>query len=166
MEFEWQQTMEEGRAVENFRTICETIQKNQASLEYEELALAVRRQMDAAPQREDFTFEEPSALEAIRAARPAARHTISGKLPEETLRGAIRGAWLGRIAGCLLGKPIEGWRTPELKVLLKKTGNYPLQRYIESKDFTPELIEELKLNVENCWADRVHGRAPIDDDTN
>lgn len=166
MEVEWQQAMDEGRAVEDFRTICETIQKNQGSLQYEELASAVRRQMDTAPQREDFPFDEPSALEEIRAARPAMRHTISGALPEETLRNAVRGAWLGRIAGCLLGKPVECWHTPELHALLKKTGNYPLHRYIESKDFTPELIEEFKLNVDNCWADRVHGRAPIDDDTN
>ena len=57
---------------------------------------------------EGFPYEEPSDLERIRGLRPASPGEI--KRPAgEALRDRILGAWLGRIAGCLVGKPVEGW---------------------------------------------------------
>src|ERR671925_121351 len=52
---------------------------------------------------------EPSALDEIRALRPEGPRRLDLPLSEPELRDRILGAWLGRAAGCLLGKPVEGW---------------------------------------------------------
>jgi ADP-ribosylglycohydrolase len=85
------------------------------------------------------------------------------------LRNKIAGAWIGRIAGCLLGKPVEGYRTPVLYEILKDTDNYPMHKYICRKDFSDSLLkflEEKNVYVDRCWADTLQGISPVDDDTN
>lgn len=54
---------------------------------------------------ENFKFEEPDGLENILAASTGCNYK---KEPEnETLFSSIYGAWLGRIIGCIIGKPYE-----------------------------------------------------------
>jgi ADP-ribosylglycohydrolase len=78
----------------------------------------------------------------------------------------ILGAWLGRICGCMLGKPIEGIRSNELIPFLKETENYPLHRYILRGDVTEETLKKYKFPFSiDCYADEVDGMPP-DDDTN
>src|SRR5579883_1323560 len=48
--------------------------------------------------RPDFPYEEPSTLEAIRAARPAGPRRLQVRLSDEALRDRMLGAWLGRAA--------------------------------------------------------------------
>lgn len=118
-----------------------------------------------APTREDYPYDEPSDLDGIRAlCKP---YPIQGALPDEdTLRDRIHGAWLGRVIGCLLGKPVEGIRTNELHPLLKASGNYPMHRYILSSDPTEEMYSSFKFKLQGrCFADTVDGM-PVDDDTN
>jgi hypothetical protein len=73
-------------------------------------------------------------------------HAWRKRVPSNTeirravLKEKIHGAWLGRMCGCLLGKPIEGIRTNELHPILKESGNYPMHRYILSSDITEERI--------------------------
>lgn len=62
------------------------------------------------PIRDDFPFHEPTGLDAIRAARPVAkqrRFTIPAD--RGWLEDRMYGAWLGRCAGCALGKPVEAF---------------------------------------------------------
>ena len=66
----------------------------------------------------------------------------TGKITEEELTDKIKGAWYGRICGCLLGKPVECIRSNELIPLLKETGNYPMHRYILSTDLTEEIVQK------------------------
>lgn len=88
--------------------------------------------VQALPQREGYPYVEPDGLEAIQAARPAPHG--DGEEPEAILRveNRIRGAWLGRAAGCLLGKPIEGWRRAQIETHLRLAGAYPLKTYFRS----------------------------------
>ena len=73
---------------------------------------------------------------------------------------------MGRICGCLLGKPIEGIRTNELHSLLKASGNFPMRRYILSTDITAGMLQQFNFPLSGrCYADTVE-RAPVDDDTN
>ena len=91
-----------------------------------------------APQREDYPFIEPSDPDGIRAEREA--YTLPLSVPnDDTLLDRITGAWFGRICGCLLGKPVEGISSEELKTLLVRTGNWPMTRYIDREELTPEV---------------------------
>ena len=63
-------------------------------------------ELDHTRLRSDWAYEEPSQLEEIGAASPgAADHD---QPPAGTLRDRVHAAWLGRCAGCNLGKPVEG----------------------------------------------------------
>ncbi len=113
----------------------------------------------------DYKYNEPSELEEIKALRK--KHDFDKKTPDaETLKKKIHGAWTGRVCGCLLGKPVEGIRSHDMKPLLEKTGNSPMYRYINESEITDELYEEISFGLKGkCFADITHGM-PVDDDTN
>ena len=115
--------------------------------------------------RSDYKYTEPSALEEIRLLRK--KHIFPTTTPDnDTLKKKIHGAWTGRVCGCLLGKPVEGIRSPDMEILLKNSDNLPLHRYINSTDITPEIAEKCRFDFNNkCFADITHGM-PVDDDTN
>ncbi len=117
------------------------------------------------PHRADYPYEEPSDLAGIRRVRPAdGPHWRGGGLDEGTLFDRVLAAWLGRCAGCLLGKPVEGWRSPAMWGFLKDQGLYPLGDYFRS-DGPPELYEKHGVARERAYIDRVT-HMPEDDDTN
>jgi ADP-ribosylglycohydrolase len=81
------------------------------------------------PRRPDFAYEEPSDLVGIRAARPDGPRRLAGRLSKAALADKTRGAWLGRAAGCLLGKPCEGWHRRSIEKTLRAIGEWPLGDY-------------------------------------
>lgn len=113
----------------------------------------------------DYSYCEPSDIDGIKKLRSEYKFK-SKNITKTELADKIYGAWFGRIAGCLLGKPLEGIRTNELYPLLKETGNYPMHRYVLMSDITEEMCQKYKFNLRNkCFADTVDGM-PVDDDTN
>lgn len=119
----------------------------------------------ALPVRADFPFHEPDDLASIRAARPAHRPRLAGRVPADgELRDHLHGAWLGRVAGCLLGKPVEGWRRPRMWGYLRETGRFPLSGYF-SLDAPAEVRERYDVRPERCFLETVR-HMPEDDDTN
>lgn len=113
----------------------------------------------------DYSYCEPSDIDVIKKLRSEYKFK-SKNIKKTELADKIYGAWFGRIAGCLLGKPLEGIRTNELYPLLKETGNYPMHRYVLKSDITEEMCQKYKFNLRNkCFADTVDGM-PVDDDTN
>lgn len=170
LEIEWKQSMEEGKDVEGLKDICSQIAGKAENENWEKEAAAVGRRMLNAPVRADYPYIEPSDLKSIRAEAPARRHSFTNNLKPEELKDKIAGAWIGRISGCLLGKPVEGFRRKRLYALLKGTDNYPMHKYICENEFSEELKEQIEYdNLEpwqRCYADRIGGRAPVDDDTN
>ncbi len=108
-------------------------------------------------------YNEPSDLAGIRSARPDGPRTLGA--PGADLGDRLHGAWLGRCAGCLLGKPIEGWRTPKLWGILKDGGKEMLTDYVWRLGIDTEVFEKhdgmrpLHMGQDiNCM--------PEDDDTN
>src|SRR5512142_187169 len=63
----------------------------------------------SAPMQEGLPYVEPNSLEEIRAARPDGSRTASLALNSDSLYNRVYGGWLGRVAGCVLGKPVEPW---------------------------------------------------------
>ena len=128
-------------------------------------AQALLDQTVALPTRADFPYHEPSDLEGIRAARPSGRPQLpSLRLTDTELRDKAYGAWLGRVAGCLLGKPVEGWRRPRMWGYLQETGRFPLSTYFSLA--APEAIrEKYEVRPDRPFIETVD-HMPEDDDTN
>ncbi|NQT53320.1 ADP-ribosylglycohydrolase family protein [bacterium] len=116
------------------------------------------------PTRADYPFIEPSDLPSIRRRRARGPRAFKTRLSRAALHDHILGAWLGRCAGCLLGKPVEGVRTPDLWGFLKLSRQWPLRDYIrfgvrgKAKTAYPHLASRARF-------DRID-HMPIDDDTN
>lgn len=77
-----------------------------------------------------FLYQEPSELAAIRELRPGGARRMTVHLTEDEVRDRIYGAWLGRAAGCSLGKPVEGWPRKRIEKYLASVGALPLDNYI------------------------------------
>ncbi len=119
----------------------------------------------ALPIRSDFPYMEPSDLEGIRATRPPDRPRLpTPRLGDAELRDRIYGAWLGRVCGCLLGKPVEGWRRPRMWGYLRETDRFPLSSYF-SLDAPAPVREKYEVRPDRCFIETVDSM-PEDDDTN
>lgn len=163
LELEYRQSVEEGRELSAYREVFSAVSMMPDSQEKDMISDILFRVAMNAPVQRDYPYDEPSGLEEIMALR--APCDIKQK-PLEGLEDKVRGAWLGRIIGCLLGKPIENIKTGELTTLLKESGNWPMHRYILSTDITEELCRRMTFRLQGkCWADTV-ACAPVDDDTN
>ncbi len=73
---------------------------------------------------------EPDTLEAIRRLRPAGPRKLWEKLPARGLEKRLKGAWLGRAAGCTLGAPVEMWSVEGMMELARSHGDaFPPRDY-------------------------------------
>ena len=97
----------------------------------------IARMLKGLPQRSDFLCEEPSDPAGIRAARPDGPRKLRGKHGKRLLAERTLGGWLGRAAGCLLGKPCEGWRRERIERTLRAFGEWPLSGYWPSVSDLP-----------------------------
>ncbi len=166
MLIEWRQAKDEGRQVDSLKEACEQLTKQPRSPAKTNTAAELFEKLNNAAVDKAYPYVEPSDLDAIRAGRPNRRHSFSSLINDVQLADKLSGAWVGRISGCMLGKPVEGYMRERLDKLLKSTDNWPLSRYMTSDAFSDEMIEELRINKEACWANNMNGIAPVDDDTN
>lgn len=94
--------------------------------------------------RPDFPFEEPDGLDEIIRAAPAvpALEPLSGRQYEQR----VKGAWFGRCAAVLLGKPLEmGYDRLAVEKYLRSVDAYPLA------DWVPARSEKLGIALrEDC----------------
>jgi ADP-ribosylglycohydrolase len=113
-----------------------------ATLERQALSLyeAAYQQAAALAPEPDFPYQEPSTLDEIRAARPDGPRRLGAPRGDDALRDRIHGAWLGRCAGCMLGKPVEGKRKEQIDRLLQAAGEDALTDYFPPIREVPEGI--------------------------
>lgn len=165
LDTEYQQCFDEGLDIEQYKNLFTDIKDMPPCKEKQIMADALYSIVASAKTKEDFPYVEPDKLEDIR--KCSEKYLITDKkLSENELFEKINGAWYGRIAGCLLGKTVEGMRTDELVPMLKATNNYPMHRYILRSDMTEEIYNSYSYNMRNrCYADEITC-APVDDDTN
>jgi len=118
----------------------------------------------SSPSCPDFGYHEPDALADIQNARLDGPRAASIALTSNDLYGRIHGAWLGRVAGCVLGKPLQaGWSKTRVIEYLRLADSYPLVTYVPRVvppppgfDFQPEASGTFLGEIEG---------APDDDDT-
>ncbi|MBO4217241.1 MAG: ADP-ribosylglycohydrolase family protein [Clostridia bacterium] len=163
---EYRQSIEEGLDVEMYKSLFDSVGALQISEYKERLADVIFDIVLNAPLRPGYGYKEPDTLPEIRELRNTSLYVIDENAKCYDLKDRIRGAWYGRICGCLLGKTVEGIRTDELHPMLKASGNYPMHRYIRSGDITQEMHESYKFRFSGrCFGDTVDSM-PVDDDTN
>ncbi|MEG3626173.1 ADP-ribosylglycohydrolase family protein [Streptomyces poriticola] len=119
---------------------------------------------------------EPTDLARIRAlcpdwpdqrpaGTPPARARGEGR-PPAPAPARLEAAWLGRAAGCLLGKPVEKLPLTGIRALARATGNWPLTTYFTARGVPADLAAAYPWNRRSAatsLAEHIDGM-PEDDD--
>ncbi|MFI9543588.1 ADP-ribosylglycohydrolase family protein [Streptomyces sp. NPDC052016] len=111
--------------------------------------------------------EEPTDLERIRSLCPQWPGKGDARRAAPA-RERLEAAWLGRAAGCLLGKPVEKLPLDGIRALAASTGNWPLTTYFTARGVPPDLLETYPWNrrsAHTSLAENIDGM-PEDDDLN
>jgi ADP-ribosylglycohydrolase len=117
----------------------------------------------AAPVDPGWSYVEPDGLDAIVASLPA--DPAQAPPRGSDLEDKVLGGWLGRIAGCNLGKPVENgehWTSDHLRDYLRLADAWPLRDYIPVLDPLPAGFE-FRENWVHTTRGRVAGSARDDD---
>ena len=95
--------------------------------ELRRLALELLDELDALPRpwadREPEGFDE---ILALCSPGPA-------MAPDGSLGDRVAAAWLGRAAGCVLGKPVEGLPREGIRELAQAAGNWPVSTWFTAR---------------------------------
>ena len=119
-------------------------------------------ELERLPRSDGWAYDEPEGAAAIEAALPG-DGTASAHVDPEILLDRIHGAWLGRCAGCVLGKPLEGWPSADIERYLRLTDSWPPDDYVAALDPMPREFPPIKPS----WPESIRGRIagmPRDDD--
>ena len=116
---------------------------------------------------------QPAGSRAAGAARVGAggaRQAPASEPPPTptALRLRLEAAWLGRAAGCLLGKPVEKLPLTAIRQLARSTGNWPLNTWFTARGVPEELTTAHPWNRRSAatsLAENIDGM-PEDDDLN
>jgi ADP-ribosylglycohydrolase len=108
---------------------------------------------------------EPDDLRAIGLASPG------GFRPEpagDDLLDRVHGGWLGRAAGCLLGKPVEKLPRHGIRAIAESTGNWPIHSYFTAVGLGADVAEAYPWNRASRTTSLVENidGMPEDDDLN
>lgn len=159
VQLELQQREEEGYGVNGYREQLEALGKPSKRKLYRLYSDLVSSSL-----RSDFGYDEPDTLPGIHDVRPEGPRATSLVITSDVLYDRIYGAWLGRIAGCVLGKPLQmGWSKSKVIQYLQLADSYPLTDYVP-RVVSPPPGFELKSEANGHFRGEIHG-APCDDDT-
>lgn len=132
-----------------------------ASPELRALARELLDELDALPAA--AAPDEPDGWEAILASLPP-----SPELPDIVGDDRVLGAWTGRAAGCLLGKPVEKIPREGIEEILRATGRWPLDRWFTAAGLPADVAARWPWNRRSAptsLEENIHGM-PEDDDLN
>ena len=134
-----------------------------APTELRALARGLMNDIDAASLPADLASAEPNDLEQMLAAAPG-----GWQGPTDTTDDRVLGAWLGRAAGCLLGKPVEKISREGIRDIAESTGNWPVAGYFTEVGLDAETAAAYPWNRRSrptSLVENIDGM-PEDDDLN
>ena len=105
-------------------------------------ALALELLDEIARTAKPLVDDEPEELDAILAAAPG----VSPLQVGEDVDARIQRAWLGRAAGCLLGKPVESIPREGIRAIAESTRNWPVRGYFSAEGLDPRVSERWPWN--------------------
>lgn len=122
--------------------------------------------LERLPRRADWPYDEPETPADIIASLPTIADASAPAVTDlDELDDRVHGGWSGRVAGCMLGKPVEGgkhWTRSHLQEYLTSVDAYPIRDYIPKAD---EDVGEHMFR--DNWVETTRGRikgAARDDD--
>ncbi|MFG2140601.1 ADP-ribosylglycohydrolase family protein [Streptomyces sp. NPDC048650] len=116
------------------------------------------------PSQED----EPTDLTAIQDRQsPLPRPDLTPR-HFASLAARLEAAWLGRAAGCLLGKPVEKLPLDGVRALARATGNWPLDSWFTATGLHPSVAARYPWNHRSRTTSLAENicQMPEDDDLN
>jgi len=115
------------------------------------------------PQNQLLRKNEPDELGAIRALRPVSKRVFCEGLPND-YDERLAGAFLARMAGCLLGSIVEGYPVEDMQRLAKANGDeFPPVDYWTKAPGTPGTLRYWKSPIEDYTKGQM-SFVPVDDD--
>ncbi|MFK4147533.1 ADP-ribosylglycohydrolase family protein [Streptomyces sp. NPDC004065] len=112
------------------------------------------------------TAASSSAAPSAAASSPAASSREVTPRAAPALEARLEAAWLGRAAGCLLGKPVEKLPLDGIRALARASGNWPLRTWFTARGVPDDLLARHPWNrrsAATCLAENIDGM-PADDD--
>ena len=151
VEHAFKQASEEGQSTDSIETLRRRWSAAKSSGMADELLRNVARtildEQDAVTLRSLDSSREPSSLDHILALCTLPEVPTGGKgISPDVLADRIAGGWLGRAAGCLLGKPVEKTPRAGIEELLRSNDSWPLKAYITEKGIPDHLLKKYPWN--------------------
>ncbi|GAB3596920.1 ADP-ribosylglycohydrolase family protein [Microbacterium tumbae] len=119
--------------------------------------------LDDLPRDPSWPYEEPDTRDGILSVLPPAG--ASSPVVASEVEDRVHGGWLGRLAGCNLGKPVEGgnhWTRAHIRAYLESVGAYPLRDYVPKAD-DDDPVYMFRDNWPETTLGRISGSARDDD---
>ncbi|MFL6121063.1 ADP-ribosylglycohydrolase family protein [Actinophytocola sp.] len=135
-----------------------------ASRELQALGRRLLSRVDGREAPAELRAREPDGIDEIL----ALGRLVPATAPTGDLADRIHGAWLGRAAGCLLGKPVEKIPRDGIRAIARSTGNWPISRYFTEVGLDGEIAARYPWNRRSrptSLAENIDGM-PEDDDLN
>ncbi|MGC8977665.1 MAG: ADP-ribosylglycohydrolase family protein, partial [Candidatus Ratteibacteria bacterium] len=136
--------------------------KNKKVIQFQEKIFFLLDKCQKLPHKKDYKYYEPLNFEDINREWGNDFFEIDKKLSEGKIKDKIYGGWYGRCAGCLLGKPVEGWSKGKIESFLKDTGQFPLKFYMRN-DFSEKILESYGINKNAPFINNIKNMVEDDD---
>jgi ADP-ribosylglycohydrolase len=143
---ELNQCEEEGCSIAELRKEWKEIQENTSN----ETSLRFKAEGFYLKVEKNCSFDEekagePSSWEKIAKLCPP-QATAALSLSKASIENRILGGWLGRSAGCLLGKPVEKIPRNGVIELLSSNGTWPISDYITEIGIPDSMLNKFQWN--------------------
>ncbi|MBN1901442.1 ADP-ribosylglycohydrolase family protein, partial [Candidatus Sumerlaeota bacterium] len=128
----------------------------------EKFLKSAANQIRKLPIDKNLSRKEPNDLPSIQASRPKGPRRIWNKIEREYSE-RLEGAFLGRMAGCVLGAAVEFWPVNKMEALAKENGqSFPPTDYW---DYVPEPeAKRYNFSPNKSYTRKLMNGAPVDDD--
>lgn len=105
-----------------------------------------RRALAALDRAAGLSAQRPSDVLPATVAEALAAEDAAATFDDATLGDRLLGAWSGRMAGCLLGKPVEKVPREGIRAILQSIDEWPLRRYFTAEGVPADVAERWPWN--------------------